>query len=238
MFIDNKYRKWYFTIIHKASQQKRSRKQGYFEKHHIVPKSLGGSNEKENLVLLTAREHFVCHLLLTHMCSGKDKDRMVFACLKLSGGTWYLPEGTIRSRTYERIKKHAAIVSSKRMKGIPKSQTHRDNLRKSFRASESHKKAAQTNAAKAHELNRGKSRPDHSEYMKQYNFSKHNDQYNWININTQQTFVGSRIELQSNYPELRLDELWKVTSQKAKSHKGWTVVQQTYHPVTLAPIIT
>ena len=40
---------------------------GYFEVHHILPKSLGGTNTKENLVSLTAREHFICHFLLTKM---------------------------------------------------------------------------------------------------------------------------------------------------------------------------
>ena len=37
---------------------------GRLEVHHIVPKCLGGSNKKENLVELTAREHFICHRLL------------------------------------------------------------------------------------------------------------------------------------------------------------------------------
>lgn len=36
----------------------------YGEKHHIVPKSLGGSNEKNNIVVLLGREHFVAHMLL------------------------------------------------------------------------------------------------------------------------------------------------------------------------------
>jgi hypothetical protein len=36
----------------------------YYEEHHIIPKSLGGSNDKDNLVLLTAREHFLAHYLL------------------------------------------------------------------------------------------------------------------------------------------------------------------------------
>jgi hypothetical protein len=36
----------------------------YYELHHIIPRSLGGSNEQENLVLLTAREHFLAHYLL------------------------------------------------------------------------------------------------------------------------------------------------------------------------------
>ena len=41
--------------------------EGYTERHHIIPKSAGGSDDKDNLVRLSAREHFVCHLLLTKM---------------------------------------------------------------------------------------------------------------------------------------------------------------------------
>lgn len=36
----------------------------YFEKHHIILKSLGGSNDKDNIVKLTYREHFLAHWLL------------------------------------------------------------------------------------------------------------------------------------------------------------------------------
>ena len=39
----------------------------YCEAHHIIPKSLDGDNSKENLVDLTAREHFICHWLLAKM---------------------------------------------------------------------------------------------------------------------------------------------------------------------------
>ena len=39
----------------------------YTECHHILPHSLGGSDDKTNLVNLLAREHFICHLLLTKM---------------------------------------------------------------------------------------------------------------------------------------------------------------------------
>ena len=35
------------------------------EEHHIIPRCLGGSDDKSNLVKLTAKEHFICHLLLT-----------------------------------------------------------------------------------------------------------------------------------------------------------------------------
>ena len=36
----------------------------YYEKHHIVPKCIGGNNTKENLVNLTPEEHYIAHQLL------------------------------------------------------------------------------------------------------------------------------------------------------------------------------
>jgi hypothetical protein len=36
----------------------------YYENHHIIPRSMGGTNDKENLIKLTAREHFIAHWLL------------------------------------------------------------------------------------------------------------------------------------------------------------------------------
>ncbi len=36
----------------------------YVEKHHIIPRSMGGSDTADNLVCLTAREHFLAHWLL------------------------------------------------------------------------------------------------------------------------------------------------------------------------------
>ena len=36
----------------------------YHERHHIVPRCIGGTDEKENLVDLYAREHFIAHKLL------------------------------------------------------------------------------------------------------------------------------------------------------------------------------
>jgi hypothetical protein len=65
------YQKIYNQIIERARSQKRKKGKGeYFESHHIIPKSLGGEgNVKQwrthpNIILLTAREHFVCHWLL------------------------------------------------------------------------------------------------------------------------------------------------------------------------------
>ncbi len=79
MYLPNKYTRWYNEIIQNAKN--RSTISEYTERHHIIPKSLGGSNKKENIAILTAREHFVCHWLLTKMV---DKDSL----LKMQRAVW------------------------------------------------------------------------------------------------------------------------------------------------------
>jgi len=55
----------------------------YYERHHILPRCHGGSNKKDNLVLLTAREHYIAHWLLWKI--HKDKQMAYsFYCLSYS----------------------------------------------------------------------------------------------------------------------------------------------------------
>ena len=82
-FIENKYSKWYWNIIEK-SKKRILPFDMYKEKHHIIPRSLGGSNLTENLIELTAKEHFICHLLLIKMVNGKDRYRMVYAAMQMT----------------------------------------------------------------------------------------------------------------------------------------------------------
>ena len=78
MYKENKYKKWYYSIISKA-QIRQLPLSEYKERHHIIPKSLGGNNLPENLVNLTAKEHFVCHLLLTKMVDSQYRSKMLYA---------------------------------------------------------------------------------------------------------------------------------------------------------------
>lgn len=74
-FHDNKYSRWYFSIIKKY--QLLPNIDGYSELHHILPKSLGGSNLQENLVRVPYKVHFLLHMLLPKMCkSKKDSFKM------------------------------------------------------------------------------------------------------------------------------------------------------------------
>ena len=59
------YESIYYSIIKSGIERKETN--GYYEVHHILPRSLGGNDDKNNLVKLSAREHFICHLLLVKM---------------------------------------------------------------------------------------------------------------------------------------------------------------------------
>jgi len=73
------YEKIYNSIIHNAQKITRTRsKQFYYEEHHIIPKCLGGCDEKINLVFLTAKEHFVCHHLLTKIYKNESQIQYAF----------------------------------------------------------------------------------------------------------------------------------------------------------------
>lgn len=56
----------YDSLIERAKPRglDKSKVEGYYEKHHILPRCLGGSDREANLILLTGREHFIAHMLL------------------------------------------------------------------------------------------------------------------------------------------------------------------------------
>ena len=78
----------YYKICKKAKEEKRVKSHNeYYEAHHIYPKSIFPELEKDdnNIVLLTAREHFFCHQLLTKIYnSGENHSKMVYALWILS----------------------------------------------------------------------------------------------------------------------------------------------------------
>lgn len=106
MFIQNKYLNWYNRIICSAKGRSSDPKI-YYEKHHIVPRSLGGSNDKDNLVKLTAREHYVCHLLLVKfMENNHDKFKMMNAVSKFMNARSY-QKRILTSREYQICREYA-----------------------------------------------------------------------------------------------------------------------------------
>lgn len=140
MYLQNKYTTWYLSIISNAKT--RPNFEGYGEIHHIIPKSLGGSNDPTNLVKLTAKEHFICHLLLTKMVLGVPKNKMVYALWCLANLKRHSQDRyTINSRQYTIIKQQYSKLHqtfkhteehkqyiSQALKGKPKSDEHKRKM--------------------------------------------------------------------------------------------------------------
>lgn len=106
----------YACIYNQIIDQSKDRElDGYVEKHHIIPKSLGGSDDPENIVSLTAREHFICHYLLVKLYPENSNEWykmvnafMMMKCASLShSGNRYF-----NSHLYESLREHFATVQS------------------------------------------------------------------------------------------------------------------------------
>ena len=112
----NKYTRWYNSIIENARTRTLI---CYKESHHILPRSLGGTDDKDNLVDLTAREHFICHWLLVKMYTGQAQHKMIYALngMKRNGKDNERYETAITSRVYEKLKVEFGRVHSETMKG-------------------------------------------------------------------------------------------------------------------------
>lgn len=112
------YLRIYNQIIQKARAE--SRRKGadvYYEAHHIVPRCLGGDgNTKQwrshpNIILLTAREHFICHRLLHNAYPDNPKLAQAFWIMcKLTNPKQH--RHVPSSRTVEQAK--LAMATSKR----------------------------------------------------------------------------------------------------------------------------
>lgn len=117
MFLDNKYTNLYFRIIASPDNV------GYTETHHIIPKSLGGGNNKENLVTFSSRKHFLCHYLLLKMLPHFSPAwrKMLNAFILMSASS----KGRIRyfnSRYYSNLRESFSITQSLNQTGVKNSQ--------------------------------------------------------------------------------------------------------------------
>lgn len=134
-YLDNKYGKWYIALVNKARAQSPS---GYVERHHVLPKSMGGNDAKENLVKLSARQHFIAHALLMRCTTGKSKSRMVFAlmCLLRMSNRHHVRYVPRSSTIVEAARQEYSLHISKTLRGRPNtwtkstSEVQKESLRK------------------------------------------------------------------------------------------------------------
>lgn len=121
MFINNKYKTWHDNIIAKAKNRTLT---CYTEKHHIIPKCLGGSNNEDNLVRLTAKEHFIVHMLLCKFTTGRNRHLVLVAfegmCRLKSDKRNYKITSRIACILREQSKEHSHMKTEKYKKMFSK----------------------------------------------------------------------------------------------------------------------
>lgn len=124
------YGKTYDRLIQKRRDNPISRNECYCERHHIIPKSEGGSDDDTNLVNLTAREHYIAHLLLARIYD----DFKMWAAIKLML-TGHIKRRTFRhnSRLYAVSRERWARKHSELLKSRPTPQGSLEGLRKAWR---------------------------------------------------------------------------------------------------------
>ena len=116
------YQKIYDLLIEKSRNEFRIKNNGiYYESHHIIPKCLGGTGlttqwrNHPNIVLLTAKEHFIAHLLLCEIYP--ENVKLLYAlwamCNQNKTGDRYI----LSSRTYQKLKELTSYIKSIEYKG-------------------------------------------------------------------------------------------------------------------------
>ncbi|QNH71827.1 homing endonuclease [Rhizobium phage P9VFCI] len=104
--IQNKYFKTYVKLMESRKTLPRKKKQGtYYENHHMLPSALGGTLDPSNMVLLTAKEHFIAHMLLPKFTVGMAKSKMANALFRFMHGNSKKKLFVLTSSQYDLAKK-------------------------------------------------------------------------------------------------------------------------------------
>jgi hypothetical protein len=200
-FINNKYCKWYLSIVNNAKSRILP-DTIYIEKHHIIPKSLNGSDDKENLVNLTAREHFICHLLLTKIVEGKERNKMVHALWRMTvNGHPKQDRYKTTSRIYEIARKmYVNEVKGRVMSDATKQKLRNANLGKKL-SDEAREKMSKSRKGKT--------------YDKIYSEGKIEE----LKLRKSLSMKGKNAGKQSRLGKLHTDDTYKKMSETQKLNR-------------------
>jgi len=215
MFKQNKYSQIYYSIIERAKSRSTV---GYTERHHILPRSMGGTDDKSNLVELTAREHYICHLLLPKMTTGEHHYKMIYAYTIMSGRKIY------GARKYAFYREEYAKINSELRSGEGNGMwgTDRSGEKNTFygkkHSEETKRKISEKKTGQGKGIKKPPFTKEHRsniskrmiEQAKKYTFKHH--EYG--------TFIGSTGDIGRAF-SFRGCEAYKLVKGEYKSYKGW-----------------
>lgn len=124
------YEKIYMELINRARNRVYD---GYVEKHHILPKCLGGSDEPDNLIKLLPEEHYLAHQLLVKIYS--NNIHLVNAAMMM---TKHSTNNRMNNKLFGWLRKRASLLTigilksekTKQKMRKPKSDSHKQNISK------------------------------------------------------------------------------------------------------------
>jgi hypothetical protein len=111
------YQKIYKKLI--AKRQKYVLEENY-EKHHIIPRTIGGDDLESNLVKLTPREHYIAHLLLTKIHPKEDGLKIAWQLMACTRDNF--SKVKFSSKMYQKLKLEVRKAQSSFMIGTTKNK--------------------------------------------------------------------------------------------------------------------
>jgi hypothetical protein len=244
------YQRIYNEIINRAKNEEelgvRKRKNNvYYERHHIIPRCLKGNNDEINLVLLTLREHFLCHMLLCEIYpNNPEHAKLAYALWRMANGNVNNEYSgyTISARVYERLKGNAGKNISAAKIGIPRSEEckkkisdtkkkkkqipwiagkhHSDETKEKLRIISTGRKQSAESIQKGLDTRRTNGNDKHSEKTKQkISATKQASPYKYTDETKQKMRKPHNkidVEYWSNIPE----RSEKTKQKMSESHKG------------------
>lgn len=243
MFLPNEFTTQYYSIVNAAIArvpQSYTRKEAkeiltYTERHHIIPKSMGGSDDSSNLVWLTAEDHLTVHLLLPKMVS-KEKDirKMTMAAVRMAN-----PQSKTQKRILgddlipeiAEIRKEAALLHSKYMQEKHKGKNNPFYGKKHSVDTKEKQRLASANRVITDQMRANYStgrRKFYEDNPEKKPLGRMNPRfigtvYNWENIFTGERLSATRLEITTKYPELK-SNISQVLNGNYSHAKGWRLV--------------
>lgn len=199
-----------FIISRRDEEVKLLNSKEYKERHHILPTSLGGGNNIENLIYLTARDHYFAHCCLAKIYSGKMWSALfaIANMSKVDGSAAYF----LRGRMVAVAKTKAAEVRSRNMQQLWQSGE--------FKRNRIYSPLSEVTKNKISVGNKGKKCSEESIKKSCYARRKTAKEFEFQSIKTGQEFKGTQSEF-VKFTGIGQSLAACLTREKIKSAKGW-----------------
>ena len=129
--MSNKYQTIYIKLMAKGMERKegRARHKQFYDAHHIIPRSMNGNDDADNLVLLTRKEHYLAHLLLTRIVKNTNLSKAYLALnAMMNGSTKLYHKRYAKTRMGVRIRTGVRLTISMSLTGKRKSFEHKRRI--------------------------------------------------------------------------------------------------------------